>query len=163
MAEVKAKEQVKEAPAQERELRQLNPSRMKGAEYERDIHVVTPDEGTQPEDMLDPAYWAHVASKLRPWNRIEARANDGSWYAECLVLDASRNWAKIKILNVWNLTTADVSQTQSEVLIAYEVRHRGPHNKWSVIRMADSACIHEFEDTELGARTWLTNHLKAMK
>ena len=154
----------KDAPAQEpvqRKVEQLNPIRMKEGQYERTVWVITAHENTDPADLIDPAYWSHVAAKLRPWDRIEARANDGTWYAELLVMEAGRNWARAVLLNSASLTTSDVAISQANGLSPYEVAYRGPHDKWSVIRKIDREVIHDGEQTQGGAVNWLNERMKA--
>lgn len=116
--------------------------------------------GVKPEQMERPDFWAHHATKLQPLAEIRARAEDGTWIAYCVVLDTSRNWAKVKILEVHHLTTADValsqaSETEVRAFIdAHRVVHRGPH-KWSVVRIADKSVLMEGEGTKDGAVAWL--------
>ena len=159
-------EAQKEAPSitfmeVERKVEQLNPTRMKEGQYERTVWVITAHENTEPEDLVDPAYWSHVASKLRPWDRIEARANDGTWYAEFLILEAGRNWARAVMLTVHKLTNSDVALSQATAQSPYEVSYRGPHDKWSVIRKGDREVMHAGEQTQGGAVNWMVERLKA--
>lgn len=156
-----AKQPTEEPIKVERKVEQLNPIRMKEGQYERTVWVITAHENTYPQDFTDPAYWSHVASKLRPWDRIEARANDGTWYAELIVLEAGRNWARVQLLSAISLTTADIAMTQSNKLSAYEIVFRGPHSQWSVIRKADREVVHEGETTQGGAVNWLNERMKA--
>jgi len=144
----------------ERKVRQLEPARFKQAEYERTAYVVTAFENTDPEDLLNPAYWAHVAAKLKAWDRIEARANDGTWLAEYLVLGVDRAWAKLAMLNKWALTTPDVSLSQ-DAKSAYEVYWNGPADKWSVKRTSDQEKQASGFNTKGEAQTWVTERLKA--
>ena len=153
----------KSPPAAERKVTPMDEMRFKGAEYAREQWLVTAHENTTPKDLLEPSYWAHVATKLRPRARIEAWANDGTWLAEYVVLEAGRNWAKLHLLSVHHLTTADVAQTQADLLSAYEVTFRGGHCLWSVIRKIDREVVHEGEQTMDGAVAWLKERLKAEK
>lgn len=104
--------------------------------------------GQKPEDLLNPAFWAHHAVKLKPMDEIRARAEDGTWMGHYLVLDCSRTWAKVKELNRWSLGTSDVALTQASqeefkaFVAQHKIVHRGPH-KWSVVRNGDSAVISE--------------------
>lgn len=146
----------------DRPVIQLNPSRMREASYERTVYVVTADEGVTPEDLLRPEHWAHVAAQLKPWDRIEARANDGTWFAEYLVLDASRVWARVRQLgDVQYLTTGDVAITQAALQGTYRVEYKGPHNKWSVIRNSDQAVVNDGNGTREAAETWMKGRLQA--
>jgi hypothetical protein len=113
--------------------------------------------------LLDPAYWAHVTSKFTPWDHIEARANDGTWWAEYIVLSVDRAFARVALLRKVNLTTPDVAMSQSEIPKAYEVKHRGPHSKWSVIRLSDKQVLFENGALREDAEGWLKNHLKAFR
>lgn len=67
----------------------ITTSRITLAEYARNIFVVTPEHGTPFEDILKPSYWLHVADtvsmRLRPYDRIEVRPEDGSYFAELIV------------------------------------------------------------------------------
>lgn len=156
--------EVKNQPArtaEERKVEQLNPTRMADAEYQRNIHVVTAHANTLPEDLLDPAYWSHVATRMKAWDHIEARANDGTWYAEYIVLEAGRTWVKTHMLRSASLTSADVATSQATAMMPYEVVFRGPHCMWSVVRKADREVMHEGEGTQGGAIDWLNERLKA--
>lgn len=150
------------SPAEpERKVEQINPTRMSEAEYQRSVFVATTHANTRPEDLLARDYWSHVAAKMKPWDRIEARANDGTWYAEYLVLEAGRTWAKVHMLQVTSLTSADVAMSQATAMLPYDVVFRGPHCKWSVVRKSDKEVMHEFEETQGGALDWLTERIKA--
>lgn len=149
---------------------QLSPGNMQEAEYWRSDYAVIAEIGTTPEHLLDPAYWAHHAFKMKPWDKIEVRAQDGTWYAEYIVLEASRTWAKVKQIIFVPLTTADVSLTQSqdmdakrdnaltEALANHEVKWRGPKG-WSVVRKSDHAALSEGHRLKTDAEGWLRNHV----
>jgi len=137
----------------------LNPSRFGLAEFERQDWVATAEMGIKPEDLLDPGYWAHVSARMKPFDRIEIRAEDGSWIAELLVLGCDRNWAKIHIMSAHNLTNTDVSQTQS-ASIQHKVEWKGPHKKFVVIRLADSNILKEGIADKAEAYLWMREHEK---
>lgn len=148
--------------AAEKLVRAMEVSRFRECDYERTVYVATAFEDTTVEDMLDPKYWVHVASKMKPWDRIEARANDGTWWAEFMVLESGRAFARVVLMRQQNLTTTDVAQSQIAAFTDYKVLHRGPHCKWSVIRVSDKHVLHEGEGTKDGAENWLKNHQVAM-
>jgi hypothetical protein len=137
---------------------------MKEQEFQRTVWVATALENTEPQDMLKPEYWAHVSAQLKPWDRIEVRANDGAWLAELLVLETARNWARVHILNAYKLTTGDVSLTQSEIKGRYSefrIEHMGPHDKWCIIRRSDNQKLHEGGESQDAAMRWLDDRIKA--
>lgn len=137
------------AEAKDKQLIQLPPQALALLDYVSTRHDAIVPAGVEPKDILVPAFWAHHAVKMRPMDEIRARAEDGTWVVNLIVLDASRTWAKVQQLGpVHRLTTADVSLTQaneSEVeafKAAHKVIHRGPRG-WSVVRKADSAVLAE--------------------
>jgi hypothetical protein len=144
-------------PKAERKQRAAHPTRMQEAEFARAVHVVTADAEHLPQDLERQDYWAHVAQNLRPWTRLEVRADDGTWYAECLVLEAGRNWANVKVLQPSTTSRPPTSpQTQAAIAeeyarLPYEVSFRGEHELWGVIRKSDNAVMHDKEGTKAGA------------
>lgn len=118
--------------------------------------------GVTRKHLLEKEYWSHVSEVLTPYSKIEVRNADGSYYGIYLVLDCSRGWAKVQELNWWNLTTADVADTQSNQGASsdYEIAHKGPNKKWVVIRKSDGVVISKdpIERKEM-AQAWLTNWL----
>lgn len=122
--------------------------------------------GISIEALLDPAFWAHKAVKMKPMDEIRARAEDGTWAADLVVLDSSRTWVRVKVLNSWTLTTGDVSLTQASIdevkalIDQHTLVHRGPH-KWSVVRLSDKAVMHQGEAQKEAAQAWLDSYARA--
>lgn len=116
--------------------------------------------GVTPEQLLKPAFWAHHGIRLRPWDEIRARAEDGTWMGTYLVLDCSRTWARVLQLSFHRLTSGDVAITQASmdemkaVIAAHQVVHRGPL-AWSVVRKSDRAVLLEGRTTKPEAVSWL--------
>lgn len=149
-------------PPDERKVRAMDIARFRGEEFLRSKWLATAFEHTTPEDLLKPDYWAHVSTHLRPRDRIEAWADDGTWMAEYVVLEAGRNWARLSIVSVHRFTNADQAMTHADALAPYEITHRGVHSKWSVIRKSDRQVMSEGYDTMRGATDWLAEHMKAL-
>lgn len=142
-------------------VRAITPARVKYAEHERQSYAVNPEMGVTVEDMKEPGYWAHVGHQLKPFDRIEARAEDGSWFAELLVRSAGRGWAQVAVLAHYELggeTMQGLPSRASE----YKVEWGGPHHKHRVVRVSDGNVMkHGFESAD-AARAWLADHLKAL-
>ena len=142
----------------------ITDDRIQESEFAYTTHIGTAYENTEPGDLLATEYWAHRAAKLRPWDEIKIRANDGSWYAHLLVLESGRNWARVHMLSAWKLTTSEVAQTQSapkSPFADFRVEHMGPHAKWCVIRRSDNQKIHEGAENQDAAMAWLKERIKA--
>ena len=143
-----------------RHVQELNPARMKECEFERTVYTCTTHEETLPDDLLVPSYWTNVAEHFKPFDKVEVRADDGSWYAELLVLETSRRWTRMFMLSCHNLTTSDVSLTQAK-LQEFVVEYKGPAKLHCIIRTADREIIHEGLRTKADAHEWLANRIKA--
>jgi hypothetical protein len=151
---------MSEAPQKEVRVSPLAPARRTGAEFANNDHRVTVEQGVTMEDVVKPDFWAHVAPKLRPYDEIRLCTDDGMFYARLLVLSVGRNWAKVFTLEVHELTTKDVDMSQAEAFDGYEVKYRGPHCKFSVVRKSDSEVVKEGLGTKSEAHAWLADHVK---
>lgn len=136
------------------------------ADSVRNVWVARVERAVEFKEVIYPGFWAHHSSKFSPWDRIEARAEDGTWFAELLVLDCSRTWAKVHVLSHVKLTTEDASQTMAamqaayqEALKDYEIKHRGPRG-WSVVRTADGSVMQDVLGTKDAAAAWLASFAK---
>ena len=123
----------------------LTPDRFKSAEYVRQIHSVTIPEGTTLEEVQEPAYWAHVAGRMHPRDRIEAWAEDGAWYAEFMIISCSRNYASVAVLLV--RTFQDAVNADAENCELYKAMFKGPVRKWAVIRTQDKEIMKDGFDS----------------
>lgn len=137
----------------------IEPARMQLAEQWRQEWVANAPEGATVEDIVKPEFWALMSSQFKPYDRIEVRADDGSWMAELVVLNCDRTWAKVCLLKEYKLASTEAIQTPNA---KYEIKWRGPHHKWSVIRLADDNCIKSECATREEAAFWLKEHDKAM-
>lgn len=146
---------------QDRKVAPLNPHGLQLAEARRVMYFVAAAEGVQPDDVVRPDYWAHEAAKLKPRDRIEIHAYDGTWFMEVLVLDVSRAFARVKpIVGPVSLTTSDVAQTQAHLdnlQLNYEVMLRGPR-KWSIVHKQSRDIVKEDIETKDGALQWMKDN-----
>lgn len=144
-----------------KQVRVLAPTRVQLTEHANTNFTVTVEEGTAPDDVLDPAYWAHIAARMSPYDEIRIRTDDGIWFARALVSSCGRNWARVKLLELHQLTSADIEMTATDTLETHVVRYRGPLHKFSVIRKSDNAVLKEGMLKDEASR-WLAEHLKTV-
>lgn len=160
-----AADKVEKKTTDEKDVRRvepLGPQVLQLGEHQRQIWVAKVPKDVEPADVLDPVYWAHHSGKLSPWDKIEVRAEDGTWYQELIVIDSSRAWARVAPLTeVKRFTTQDVSLSQSAPT-GYEITHRGPR-KWSVVRTKDRAVMTEDHGERAGAESWLKENADRLK
>lgn len=124
---------------------QLPPNALFPFDHLSNRYAAVVGEGVEPEHLLNPAFWAHQAVRLRPYDEIRVHAQDGTWLGYYVVLDCSRTWAKVKELALHRLSTTDVSLSEAEVQAfreAHKLVHRQQH-KWSIVRKADNAVLAE--------------------
>jgi hypothetical protein len=133
----------------------IDQTRMRLAEYDRQDWVANIQFGVTIEDIQTPGYWAHLASQLKPYDHIEARAEDGSWIAYLVVTGCDRAWAKVAVDRVIKLTTADVALSQEP---QHKVEWKGPQYRFSVIRLSDSEKIKDGFMTKDEAHAWMVEH-----
>ena len=138
----------------------LSPSGITPAEGVRVVWAATAAYGVTKADIEDPAYWAHVASKLRPKARIEVYAEDDSFYAEYIVTSCDKTWAKVALLTYVDFTkVANVTEDQAKgIADGYEIAFRGP-KKWSVLRKSDRSVLQEGLHSRDDGNKWLAVHL----
>lgn len=136
----------------------ITATRMRPAEYERNDWVANIEYGTELQDLLVPGFWAHMASKIRPYDHIEARADDGTWVAYLIVTGSDRTWARVVVDRVVKLTSKDVSDTQATTEPQHRVEWKGPHNKFTVIRISDNESLRTGFSTKEDAALWVREH-----
>lgn len=150
------------AKQDERRIEPLGPQVLQLGEHQRQVWVAKVPKGVEPADVLDPAYWAHHGGKLSPYDKIEVRAEDGTWYQELIVMDSSRAWARVMpVTQVLRFETSDVSQSKTAPT-GYEIQHRGPR-KWSVVRTKDRAVMFEDGGDRGVAEQWMKDNADKLK
>lgn len=135
----------------------LTSSRLKEADYARRVWRIRPEHGVTLKDVIDPAFWSHVAASLRPFDKIEVLADDGSYYAELLVINCGRLWAKVEVLGGKEFDKFKPEAEDAD----FRVEWKGGA-KWCVIRLSDKVKLKEACETREEAETWLKSHVKAM-
>lgn len=138
---------------------QLHPSRFALAEHKRNLYFVTPADGTTLEQVLQPVFWSHVAARLRPTDRVEVHAEDGTWFAELYVRDAGHLHATLVPLRVFEFDAAERKATAAD----HEVHWKGPHHRWAVVRRSDGQLVKTECASREEAQMWLAGNAKTLR
>lgn len=147
-------------PAQKgTESPKLPPNAMRAEEFMRRAWAINVPQGVTPEQVLEKEFWAFHAMHLSPYDMIEARWEDGSYWGMYVVCGCDRTWAKVHQLLLAPLTTSDVSLSQSA---KFEVKFMGPTKKHCVIRKSDSAIVTEGIALKADAEKWLAENLSVI-
>lgn len=139
-------------------MTQLATDRIQFAQHMRNVWYVTPEAGTPIEALLEPQFWAHVSSKMKPRDRIEVDAEDGSYFVELRVEDAGRLFAKVVVLRQCNLGVTEQKEDSPD----FKVMWAGPHAKWRIVRSKDRGLLKDGFETRQDADLYLASHIKAM-
>lgn len=126
-------------------------SRLKLADFIRNRFSVVVDPGESFENIQTPAYWVHVAAKLRPRDIIEIFAADNSWFGELVVLSAGKGGARVAVLRKVELTASEVKGKPAPKV---EESGEGAHfRRWNnktqqheVLRRDGSVVLEAFND-----------------
>lgn len=138
----------------------MKPTILREAEYRRTIWDLTADKGVDPKMLLQPAFWAHVAGRLKIGDRIEVMAFDGSWLSELIVRSkpiGRATEATVIPLNFYDLNAIDAETKAAVVGVEYEYAWKGPTLKHCVVRLADRTIVAEKFDTKDQALDWIKN------
>ena len=139
----------------------ITENRMKESSFMRNSWFISIPSGTEPEALLDPAYWANISTKFRATDIVEAATEDMTWFGRYIVIKADRLWAKLYQLELHDLVgaQADMPLTEDQ---NHRIEWKGPVSKYTVIRISDSANIKDGFSTQLDAAQWLDSHLKSL-
>jgi len=118
------------------DMQSMKASRMKQADVARNCWVVVPEVGFTMEELLDPTYWAHVAARLRRYDRIEVQSEDCRMWAELIVVAAGPVWAKVAPIRFLELGN-DAAEIDSAEYEGLYIVHRGSVDQWCVLRGED--------------------------
>lgn len=137
----------------------LDPSRFRESAFVNTDWTVTVEAGTSLEDVLNSAFFANVAARMNPYDHVRVRVDTGEWYAELMVLDCGRNWAKTMKLCEHRLVREEPEQ---EIDSQFYVKSLGPHKKFAVIRKSDNETIRDGFSNKHEANVWLASHLLSL-
>lgn len=143
-------------------MKKLPSSRFKLADYKRNEFRVSPEHGTTLEDIQKPEFWSHVAAHLAPFDTIEVIPEDGSFYAELLVITSGKQFATVKLLRQVDLGAQPAKEKPAaQIHPDYKVEWKGPTAKFCVIR-SDGEKMAEGLANKDEATAWLQDFLSKM-
>lgn len=126
------------------------------AESKRHDYVADIPEAHTREDLLQPSYWAHVATLLAPFDRIECRSETGEWFSDLVVVSAGRNYAVMRELQHVDFTDQPAAAPQA-VESKHHIVWKGP-KKFVVVRNSDKSIISEGHHTRTDAQLALDQY-----
>ena len=151
-------------PEPVRRVPNLPSSRLHFERSARTPWLARPPAGTLPEDLLDPAYWKHLAQErgIKVLDIINVVCEDNRWAAQYLVRDVGPYHAKLVIMKpdsagvCWFEEITGLPQETKTHIVAWTT----PTTKWGVKRKSDNETVEaKFETPQLAA-AWMHEHIK---
>lgn len=140
-------------------MKKLPSSRFKLADYKRNEFRVTPEHGTTLEDIQKPEFWTHVAAQLAQFDTIEVIPEDGSFYAELLVITSGKQFATVKLLRHVELErTVKKDAPEAQMHPDYRIEWGGVAEKHRIVR-SDGEVMAKGLQKKADAEAWLKDHL----
>lgn len=143
----------------------LPPNRLQLAEHYIKSYAVVLPEAVSLDDALKPEYWAHVGPKLKQHDIVRLIPEDGSYFAEAIVLAAGKGYARLKVLRhevLFGNDNAEADSVAAPALVELYVKWQGPHAKWAVIRKSDSEKLRDGFSDKGEAERWMGDHLRSL-
>lgn len=139
-----------------------SPNSISPVGYTRNSWEFIAARGVTLADVIIPEYWLHFAQQLRPNDKIEVICEDGTWYAQLLVINADRTWAKVHVLSHHDLTQAR-SDTPARAEDEYDVDWT-PSGKWTITKKSQKGQppLKDGFLSRLEAYQWLDGHIKSI-
>jgi hypothetical protein len=138
----------------------ITQNRFKQAEFVRNVFHVVPEHGAEPDDLLKPEYWTHIARNFKAGSLIEAVPEDNAWRAEYYVLSAGTDWAKVARISFTQFDKTGSVPAEKEA--KHVVNYGGAIQKWRIVRVADGVTLKAEMATKEEATKALTDYEKAL-
>jgi len=116
-------------------------------------------EGTKPEDLENPKFWAHVAGQLSLYAEIRCMWEDGSRRAEVICTFCDGHNSTFKIIQMDELEK--LKPRGLEVHPDYDIKQRGP-KKWCIQNKKTGEFIRTMIPTQAKALSELDEYLTTL-
>lgn len=140
-------------------VRPLMPAEFRQSEHELQQWLVYVDPKAKDKNLEDPKFWSNVAYLLRVPAELTIWAEDGTWKKKATVHACDRNWAKVSIDHTYNYDTPMGRVDDPDMRVEWA----GPHQKWRVVRIADSEILSKEHQTKEIAGEWIRSHRVALR
>ena len=121
---------------------------------------VTAEANTPVESVFDPSFWAHVAERMRPYDIVVVAVDDEAWFLQAIVRSTMPQSVFLKALPGYPMPLEEsLDMTFAD---QYEVKWRGPHALWSVMRLSDNKPVAEKMQSREAAHRWLTQNGRSL-
>lgn len=140
------------------------PSQLTNRETVQQQFVLTAKPEQAPEDFEDPRAYSTIAEKIRPTDEITVIHEGGDWMMKLYVIATSRQWVRVHRYHFSDLKQAmeGVSAPDEGVYDEYDVKWRGPHGKFAVVRKEDNSVISSGHEDREAAEKAKNEYIRAL-
>lgn len=124
---------------------------------------------TSVDDLLRPEAWAHTARMLKAHDEIVVVPQGAPYRAHLLVMEAGKNFAKMRLLSVVSLNDETLLHEDAPAAAPslpedapLFVKWNGPADKFAVVRRSDGEKLNTGFAVKAEAESWASQHLAAM-
>lgn len=142
-------------------MKQLSVSRFYPEKVQGALARAVVEDDVTDADLVAPEFWAHVAARLRRFQRVEVLNEAGRWVGEVCVADCGRVWARVVVVFMVNLEAPAEGTRDADPRAGYRIEFRA-HERFRIRRMSDDAIIESGLATKRDAEARLDNYLKAV-
>lgn len=131
-------------------------------EFNQRQFVMRPERGTTLDEMLNPMYWANVAQRMTVGDTVLVR-NESSQNIALLDVDVVQPFA-VKVSIRWQreVERAQAEQSVTDIPAGYELKWRGPQNKFCILREADKEIVVSGAESKALAAARLREQLRLL-
>lgn len=142
-------------------MHRLTNSNFGEASFMRNVFAANIPNDTPYEAIFDPFFWCAIAPKVSIGSKIEIFAENGSYYAEAIVIAASTQWVKVK--EILKIVLNDEEKDFKQEDESFVIKWAGPHAKWRVLKKDGNIVLKDGAKTEEEANQWLKEYKKSME
>lgn len=114
---------------------------------------------TEPEDVLKPEFWEHIARHFKRGDIVEVMPDDLAWEMNVRVLDMGSNWASVVKRHFVEHEKRE--KVKSELPVHYKIDWAGQTDMFRVTFKGEN--LKKGFATEKLARQFVDNHASALK
>lgn len=150
--------QKTQQPEPKAKINRLNESRLQPGSYFSRPFQAMAIAGLTLSDVMEPSFWASVASRFKRYDTIQLMTDDQAFYAHLMVTDvAPRIGVQLAILSYVEIPKVDNELPQIED--NYQIMQQG--GKWSILRK-DGVYIRQGLDSKDEALFEMKAHIAAL-
>jgi hypothetical protein len=143
----------------------ITDAKFKASHYVQKNFIATPDYGVTLEQVMDEAYWGHVARELKAGYTIEVMPEGLPYYAKLIVIHSDeKTRAMVKLLQFNDLVNEaprpELAEIVKEVGVGTKFKAERNGRWFRVVRLSDGEVMKNNCVTMAEAEAWAAENLQ---